>query len=123
MYLKLAIIFFLVTTLSGCLFTPTKMYEGAELSDDDVAIIIGMNPKDPLIPKGWGAYITTVDGKATPDKGARIAVLPGEHALKVNCYAPGLESRFHFVTQTFEAGATYGIGVPHDSDECLIYKK
>lgn len=107
--------------VSGC--ATTQMYEGKARSDSEVAVIIGMNPHDPLIPKGWASYVIRVDGKDTPDLGAKIAVIPGEHTLEVYCMAPGLPQRQSIITRTFEAGAKYGIGVPRDKDTCSVFKR
>ncbi|MFC1588922.1 hypothetical protein ACFL3P_01475 [Pseudomonadota bacterium] len=121
MKFKFTALLVLSLALTGCL-SATKMYDGNELSDSKIAIIKGMNPSDPTIPKGWSAFVDSVDGIETPDNGAHIAILPGEHTLKVTCSAAGSPPKSHTLTEKFPAGSKYVIATSAETDKCHLVR-
>jgi hypothetical protein len=83
--------------------TTTKMYEGAELPSDKVAIL--------KADTGMGMFrdaarIVTVDGQSPGFNDMQLAVLAGKHTLEIQV----LGTYFHatrFLTFEAEAGCTY----------------
>ena len=118
----LIVVFF---TLSGCFLSATKMYEGKELDSAQLTSIKGMDASDPLIPRGWSAYVHEVDSMPTPDKkSSYIYILPGKHSLKVSCKREGTPVFSNTIEIDTKAGDMYSITVNTAKHECgLLLRK
>lgn len=102
----------------GC--AADRAYEGPGRPRNEVAIFIGMNPVDPLIPKGWASLIKKVDGNPVQGSGAKVEVLAGKRELEIYCSRPGGAPSTQKVTVEVEAGGEYTIGVKPVINECQI---
>lgn len=110
----ITVVFFLV----GC--AADRAYDGPGRPRDQVAIFIGMNPADPLIPSGWASLIKKVDGQPVLGSGAKVEVLAGKRELEIYCSCPGgAPSTQKFIVEV-EAGGEYKIGVKPITNECQI---
>jgi hypothetical protein len=87
----------------------TRMYEGPSRPSEEVAVITGMNPYDPLIPAGFVGQVLKVDNQQVPGLGTNIGILPGKHELELRCGRPGTQPSTQTVSLDANAGVKYSI--------------
>lgn len=112
--IKTTILTILTLFIISC--STTQMYDGPKRSRDQIAVINGMSPLDPLT-LGISAQVKKVDGKPVPGSGTKIEVLPGEHEFEVYCSMSG-RSFTGTMTLNIEAGGDYIIPVGVEGNKC-----
>jgi len=101
----------------------TRMYEGPSRSAEEVALISGMNPYDPIIPAGFVGQVLKVDNQPVPGGGTNVEILPGKHELELRCGHPGAQPFTKIISLDAKAGVKYGIGVSLNSNECGVEQR
>lgn len=100
----------------GC--AATKMYKGEKLPDEEIAIIEGMSPINPLN-IGVASQVKKVDGVEVPDSGTKISVSTGNHELEVYCSMSGYSSTTN-INIDAKAGKRYILPVGVSNGECVV---
>lgn len=116
-------ILILSVSIVGCYGT-NKLYEGAALSKEKVAIIKNI-PRMPN-PTNKEVIIQSVDGRKSGVYDAAVELLPGEHQLEIYCmlrketfFKTSVNRHVATIQIVVEAGKEYKLDAQIDNQGCL----